>query len=173
MSYDFQSDSREYPPKYRAISTTSPNVERFEDFRGAIEYCKTQKDSLIKIQIGDREVCGIRNECGKIYINDVEELTGPELNELLSIPVYHKVAIRALLEKYRDAIAGSDVEDIDFIEKMKKGETLDGKIFIMELWERYWDVKARVRGDAMDGIYLVRERDVYSSQDRNTFNFPP
>lgn len=173
MSYDFQSDSREYPPRYVAVSASSPTIEKFDTFDEAIEYCKVQRDSLIKIKIGDREVCGIKNECGKIYVNDVEELTKSELDILSSFPVHYNVTFRAIMEKYRDCLNGNNIEDLEFIRRIRNDERIDGAVIIMQLWDRFWNVRIRARGDTKDGIYLLEERDIFKSEDKNTFNYPP
>jgi hypothetical protein len=170
MNYDFEDSSREFPPKYRVVSAGSPSIEKFENFKDAIEYCKTLKESLSKIDIGDREVCTIKNECGRLYISEAVELTKPELDVLHEIPVYHKIAFKSLLEKYASVYSDKPIEDLSFIKELRGGKPLDGLRMILELWNRYWEVRIRLRGDNRDGFYIIKERDVLDPDDKNTLN---
>ncbi len=170
MSYDFEDSSREFPPRYRVVSAGSPSIEKFENFKDALDYCKKLKDSLSKIDIGDREVCTIRNECGRLYISEAVELTKPEIDSLQEIPVYYKVALKALLEKYASTYLDKPIEDLTFIKELMAGKSLDGLSMILELWNRYWEVRIRLRGDNRDGFYIIRSRDVLDPKDQNTLN---
>ncbi|MGC8645736.1 MAG: hypothetical protein ACP5UO_05710 [Thermoplasmata archaeon] len=159
---------------YRAISTYLPlPIDRptLDLLLSAIE--EEKKDGLVKIMISEREVATLRVESRRIYINEIVDNTPQETEKLRKYPVYDRIALRALMEKYVDTITGDSIEDLDFLDAVKNDSgkrKADGQRFILLLWDRYWDVLSRFKGDSSDGIYIISERDVWDEGDRNTFN---
>jgi hypothetical protein len=159
---------------YRAISTFLPQpIERptLDLVLSSIE--EEKKDGLVKIMISEREVCTLRIENRRIYINEIVDNTPQELEKLRKYPVFDRISLKAMVEKYIDSLSGDSIEDLGFIDSLKSNpdnRKADGQKFILILWDRYWNVLTRFRGDASDGIYIISERDVWDEKDRNTFN---
>lgn len=159
---------------YKGISSSVKEPYENESFSGLLSAIESErKDGLVNVVISDREVGTLRVEGGKVYINEIVDQTPQELELLRKYPVYGRIALRALMEKYVDSVANDAIEDDTFLEKIKKdpdNRKVDGQNFILLLWDRYWNVSSRFRGDSKDGIYLISERNVWDEGDRNTFN---
>ncbi|MEM0128471.1 MAG: hypothetical protein QXO03_05255 [Thermoplasmatales archaeon] len=159
---------------YRGFSTFSKlPIEDISIERLVSTIEEEKKDGLVKIMISEREVGTLRIENKRIYINEMVDFTPLELENLRKYPVYHITALKSLMEKYVDSISGDAIEDLNFLDSLKKNPEMrkaDGQKFILLLWDRYWEVRSRFNGDASDGIYIISERDVWDEKDRNTFN---
>ena len=159
---------------YRGISSSVKEPYENESFSGLLGAIESERrDGLVNVVISDREVGTLRVEGGKVYINEIVDQTPQELELLRKYPVYVRIAMRALMEKYVDSIANDAIEDDAFLKKIKEdpdNRKVDGQTFILLLWDRYWNVSSRFRGDSKDGIYLISERNVWDEGDKNTFN---
>ncbi|MGC8562366.1 MAG: hypothetical protein ACP5UZ_02970 [Thermoplasmata archaeon] len=159
---------------YKGISSSVKEPYENESFGGLLSTIESErKDGLVNLVISDREVGTLRIEGGKVYINEIVDQTPQELELLKKYPVYGRIALRALMEKYVDSIADDTIEDDAFLEKIRldpDNRKVDGQSFILLLWDRYWNVSSRFRGDSKDGIYLISERNIWDEKDKNTFN---
>lgn len=159
-------------PKYRASATFLKSPIEDENFESLIRAINDNKeDGIVLIKIGDRDVCSLRIDGKKIYINEVLDETKNELSIISQFPVSDKVALRAMVLKYIETLQDDTIEDTDFIRKVKDGNDEideDNISFILNIWGRFWDVRTRFRGDTKDGIYIEKERDIYDENDKNT-----
>ncbi|MEM0126821.1 MAG: hypothetical protein QXS30_01375 [Thermoplasmatales archaeon] len=159
---------------YRGFSTYSKvPIEgvSIENLLSKVE--EEREDGLVRITIGEREVASLRIDNRRIYINEIVDCTPTEVESLRKYPVYYVTALKSLMEKYIDTVSGDAIEDLNFLDSIKKNPEIrkaDGQKFILLLWDRYWDVRSRFNGDSYDGIYIIGERDVWDEKDRNTFN---
>lgn len=169
-----QPDSEERKIVYKGISSSvkEPYVnESFVGLLGSLE--ADRKDGLVNLIISDREVGTLRVDGGRIYLNEIVDQTPQEIEVLRKYPVYWRVALRSLMEKYVDTVADDVIEDVDFLKEIRAdpdNRRIDNQHFILLLWDRYWNVTSRFRGDAKDGIYIVSERNVWDEGDQNSFN---
>ncbi len=161
-------------PKYKAIATFLKIPLEDEKFENLVKMINENKeDGIVMIRIGDRDVCSLKIEGRKIYINEIIDETRNELENMIQFPVSNRVALRSVIMKYIESIQEDIIEDIDFIEKVKEGKEEideDNLKFILNIWDRFWEVRTRFRGDSNDGIYITKERDVYDENDLNTLN---
>jgi hypothetical protein len=159
---------------YKGISSSIKAPYESESFAGLLNTIESEKkDGLVNVVISDREVGTLRIEAGRVYLNEIVDQTPQELELLKKYPVFGKIALKALMEKYVDTVADDAIEDIAFLEKVRSdpdNRKVDGQYFILLLWDRYWNVTSRFRGDAKDGIYVVSERNVWEEGDGNSFS---
>lgn len=159
-------------PKYRASATFLKGPIEDENFESLIKTIVENKDDgIVMIKIGDRDVCSLKIDGKKIYINEVIDETRNELSVISQFPVNDKVALRAMVVKYIETLQDDMIEDTEFIKKVKsrsEGINEDNLSFILSLWGRFWDIRTRFRGDTKDGIYIEKERDIYAENDKNT-----
>jgi hypothetical protein len=158
---------------YRAVVTFSMNPIESESLADLLKIIEEDRqDGIVKIMISEREVGSLRIENKKIFILELVDETPQEVDVVKKYPVYDRISMKALLDKYLDSIAGDMIEDNGFIENVRSlgnKRNPDNQQFILLLWNRYWNVLSRFRGDSKDGIYLIGERDIYREGDRNTF----
>ncbi len=160
-------------PKYRAVATflkTAIEDEKFENLLKLIN--DNKEDGVVMIKIGDRDVCSLKIEGRRIYIDQIIDETKNELDALIHYPVSDKIALRSLVQKYVESLREDIIEDTDFINQIREIDDVNEHDlkFILNLWGRFWEIKTRFIGDSMDGIYIIKERDVYDEKDRNTLN---
>jgi hypothetical protein len=169
-----KSDPEERKITYKGISSSVRVPYENESFDKLLNVLETEKkDGLVNVVISDREVGTLRIEGGKIYLNEIVDQTPQELDLLRKYPVYGRIAMRSLMEKYIDSIADDAIEDTDFLNRIKNdpdNRRIDGQHFILLIWDRYWNVSSRFRGDSKDGIYIVSERNIWNESDKNSFN---
>ncbi|MCL4412774.1 MAG: hypothetical protein M1526_05420 [Candidatus Thermoplasmatota archaeon] len=160
-------------PRYRALGTFLKTPLENEDFSTLMSLLKeNRQDGIVILEIGDREVCALRIENGRIYLNEMVDETVSELDVLREFPVYDKIALKSMVAKYLEALTGDLIEDNGFLNSVKNERdkiTENGIEFILDVWGRFWNVRTRFNGDSKDGIYILNERDVYSESDDNTF----
>lgn len=168
------SDSEERKISYKGFSTSSNEPYESENLIGLLDILEEEKkDALVRIMISDREVGALRIESRKVFLNEIVDETPQEVEILKKYPVYERIALRSLMEKYIDTIANDAIEDVSFLERIRKDpdkRKTDDQRFILLLWDRYWNVLSRFRGDTKDGIYIISERNVWDGNDSNTFN---
>ena len=168
------SDTEERKIFYKGVSTSVKEPFVNESFAGLLSALESdKKEGLVNIVISDREVGTLRIEGGKIYLNEIVDQTPQETELLKKYPVYGRIALKSLMEKYVDTVAEDAIEDLAFLEGIKSSpdkRRVDDQHFILLLWDRYWNVTSRFRGDARDGIYIVSERNVWDERDNNSFN---
>lgn len=161
-------------PKYRAIATFLKIPLEDEKFETLIKQVNENKeDGIVMIKIGDREVCSLRIEGKRVFINEIIDETKNELDVISQFPVSHRVVLRSLIMKYIESLQKDIIEDSDFLKLVKEDNKEideDNLKFILNVWGRFWEVRTRFRGDSNDGIYIIRERDVYDENDKNTLN---
>ncbi len=169
-----KSDPNERKIVYKGISSTMKEPYESEAFSDLLKSVENDKrDGLVNVVISDREVGTLRVECGRIYVNEIVDQTPQELELLRKYPVYWRIAMRALMEKYVDTVADDAIEDTSFVRKVREdpdNRKVDGQQFILLIWDRYWNVSSRFKGDSKDGIYIVGERNVWEEGDKNSFN---
>lgn len=169
-----QPDTERRKIVYKGISTSVKVPYENESFAGLLSTVEVEKkDGLVNIVISDREVGTLRVELGKIYLNEIVDQTPQELDLLKKYPVYGRIALKSLMEKYVDTVADDAIEDDGFLKEIRSdpdNRRVDNQRFILLLWDRYWNVSSRFRGDAKDGIYVVSERNVWDENDKNSFN---
>ncbi|MCL5874841.1 MAG: hypothetical protein M1161_05855 [Candidatus Thermoplasmatota archaeon] len=169
-----RSDGEDHKIVYTGISSSVKAPYENESFPGLLNEIESEKrEGLVNLVISDREVGTLRIEGGRIYLNEIVDQTPQELELLRKYPVYGRIALRALMEKYVDTVADDSIEDIDFLNEIRSdpdNRKVDGQRFILLLWDRYWNVSSRFRGDAKDGIYVTSERNVWEEKDGNSFN---
>jgi hypothetical protein len=168
------SGSEERKITYEGFSTSTKEPLQSETLKGLLDALESDKrDALVKIVIAEREVGTLRIENRKIYLNEVVDETPPEIEVLNKYPVYDKIAMKSLMEKYVDTIAEDAIEDISFLDSIRKNpekRKTDDQHFILLLWDRYWNVYSRFKGDSKDGIYVISERNIWEEGDKNTFS---
>lgn len=166
-------DAEERKIKYKGVTTFSVSPFESETLRGLLDQIENERqEGIVKIVISDREVGSLRIENRRVSILEIVDETPQEIQVIRKYPVYARISLKALTEKYMDSVADDLIEDIAFIEETKssgENRNVDNQEFILLLWDRYWNVRTRFRGDSKDGIYLISERDIYSENDKNTF----
>jgi len=163
-------------PKYRAVSTFLKMPLEDEKFESLIEQINENKDDgIVIIKIGDRDVCSLKIEGKKVFINEIIDETKNELDVISQFPVSYRVVLKSLIMKYIESLQEDIIEDSDFLKMIKENNeevNEDNLKFILNVWGRFWEVRTRFRGDSNDGIYIIKERDVYDENDKNTLNIP-
>ncbi|MCL4333316.1 MAG: hypothetical protein M1290_04830 [Candidatus Thermoplasmatota archaeon] len=169
-----RSEDEERKVVYRGISSSMKVPYENESFAELLSKIESEKkDGLVNIVISDREVGTLRIEGGKVYLNEIVDQTPQELELLKKYPVFGRIALRAMMEKYVDTIADDSIEDTAFLNKIRgdpENRKVDSQHFILLIWDRYWNVTSRFRGDSKDGIYVESERNVWDENDGNSFS---
>ena len=171
-----RTDEEERKIVYTGLATYAKDPYVSESFADLLKVLESDKrDGLVNVVIADREVGTLRIETGKIFLNEIVDQTPQELGLLKKYPVYGRIAMKSLMEKYIDTIANDAIEDTAFLNGIRSDpdkRKVDEQNFILLLWDRYWNVFSRFKGDSKDGIYIVSERNIWDEGDTNSFNEP-
>jgi len=106
-------------------------------------------------------------------LNEIVDQTPQELELLKKYSVYGRIALKSLMEKYVDTVANDAIEDTAFLNGIRAdpdNRKVDEQHFILLLWDRYWNVVSRFKGDSKDGIYILSERNFWEEGDTNSFS---
>jgi len=139
-----RSDEEERKIVYTGLATYAKDPYVSDSFADLLKVLESEKkDGLVNIIIADREVGTLRIEAGRIYLNEIVDQTPQELGLLNKYPVYGRIAMKSLMEKYIDTVANDSIEDIAFINGIRNdpdNRKVDEQNFILLLWDRYWNV---------------------------------